>query len=90
MSWQSANNSQRAKLLITVKGPPKYMFGFEVPKDYKHSLVLDNRYGNTRWFDATKVELNAINELNETNYSGMRLCVAPHKQNKFESPKFEN
>ena len=28
MNWQSTNNSQRGKLLIIVKGPPKYMFGW--------------------------------------------------------------
>ena len=50
--------------LRSYRHSPKYMFGFEVPKDYKQAQVLDQKNGNTRWSDATKTEMSAINEYN--------------------------
>ena len=32
---------------------PKYMFGFEIPRNNKHALELDENNGNTKWKDAT-------------------------------------
>ena len=39
-----------------------YQFGFLVPKDYKHALQLDEQNGNSKWYDATKLEMDQINE----------------------------
>ena len=39
-----------------------YQFGHLIPRDYKHALELDKRNGNIRWYDATKKELDQINE----------------------------
>ena len=39
-----------------------YQFGFEIPKDYKHALQLDEQNGNSKWYDATKLEMDQINE----------------------------
>ena len=41
---------------------PKYMFGFEVPRNYAHALELDKRNGNTRWQDCTNLELEQLHE----------------------------
>ena len=41
---------------------PKYMFGFEIPKDYRHALELDRRNGNTKWQDSTKLEMAQLKE----------------------------
>ena len=41
---------------------PKYMFGFEVPRNYNHALELDKKNGNTRWQDCTKVEMEQLYE----------------------------
>ena len=41
---------------------PKYMFGFEIPKDYKHALELDRRNGNTKWQDSTELEMAQLKE----------------------------
>ena len=30
--------------------------------DFKHALELDKRNGNSRWYNATKMEFNQINE----------------------------
>ena len=39
-----------------------YQFGFLIPKDYKQALQLDEQNGNSKWYDATKLEMNQINE----------------------------
>ena len=39
-----------------------YQFGFLVPKDYKQALQLDEQNGNSKWYDATKIEMDQINE----------------------------
>ena len=39
-----------------------YKFGFLIPKDYKHALQLDEQNGNSKWYDATKLEMDQINE----------------------------
>ena len=39
-----------------------YQFGFLIPRDYKHALKLDKIDGSSRWYDATKMELDQINE----------------------------
>ena len=36
------------------------MFGFEIPKNYAHAMVLDKRNGNTRWKDCTQLELDQL------------------------------
>ena len=40
----------------------KYMFGFQVPRDYKEALALDAKFGQTRWRDCTKVEMDQLDE----------------------------
>ena len=39
-----------------------YQFGFFIPKDYKQALQLDEQNGNSKWYDATKLEMDQINE----------------------------
>ena len=39
-----------------------YQFGFLIPKDYKQALQLDEQNGNSMWYDATKLEVDQINE----------------------------
>jgi hypothetical protein len=36
---------------------PKYKYGFEIPRDYKHVIELDEKHGTTRWVDATSLEM---------------------------------
>ena len=45
-----------------VRRSATYQFGYLVPRDYKHALELDKINGNSRWYDATKMELDQINE----------------------------
>ena len=39
-----------------------YQFGFLIPKDYKQALQLDEQNGNSKWQDATKLEMDQVNE----------------------------
>ena len=39
-----------------------YQFGYLIPRDDKHALELDKLNGNSRWYDATKKELDQINK----------------------------
>ena len=39
-----------------------YQFGFLIPKDYKQALQLDEQHCNSKWYDATKLEMDQINE----------------------------
>ena len=34
-----------------------YQFGFLIPKDYRQALQLDEQNGNSKWYDATKLEM---------------------------------
>ena len=45
-----------------VRRSATYQFGYLIPRDYKHALELDKINGNSRWYDATKKELDQINE----------------------------
>ena len=39
-----------------------HQFGYLIPRDYKHALELDKINGNSRCYDATKKELDQIND----------------------------
>ena len=39
-----------------------HQFGFLIPKDYKHALQLDEQNGNSKWYDATKLEMDQIKQ----------------------------
>ena len=45
-----------------VRRSATYQFGYLIPRDYKHALELDKLNGNIKWYDATKKELDQINE----------------------------
>ena len=41
-----------------VRRSATYQFGYLIPRDYIHALELGKLNGNSRWYDATKKELN--------------------------------
>ena len=43
---------------------PRYKFGFEIPRDYEHALLLDKKNGNTRWKYSTELEMHQHDEYN--------------------------
>ena len=38
----------------------KYMFGYLIPRNYTEALVLDKANINSKWYDATKAEMESI------------------------------
>ena len=42
-----------------------YQCGYLIPRDYKHAMELDKLNGNSRWYDATKMGMDQINEYQE-------------------------
>ncbi len=41
---------------------PRYQYGYEVPRDYKHALRIDERNGNRNWAEAVELEFAQIDE----------------------------
>ena len=41
---------------------PRYKYGFEVPRNYAHAICLDEQAGNTKWQDATRLEMSQLDE----------------------------
>ena len=48
--------------LQSYKTAPKYLCGYEVPKNYEHAMALDHRNGNKKWQEAIDLERNQIND----------------------------
>ena len=61
------------------KTPPKYQYGFEVPRDYADTVMLDKKNdGNTRWQDAVKLKLKQLKEYNVfTNHGIFHITKVP-------------
>ena len=45
-----------------VKKSATNIFGYLISRDYKHALELDKLNGDSRWYDAIKMEMDQINE----------------------------
>jgi hypothetical protein len=43
---------------------PKFKYGYEIPQNYNHAMELDKHNGNTKWTDATKLELELMDSYN--------------------------
>jgi hypothetical protein len=60
--------------LRSYRTAPKYQYGFEVPKDYyQHAIRLDEKAGNTKWQDSTKLEMAQLDNydtLKDYGHSG--------------------
>ena len=50
--------------LRSYRTAPKYMFGYEIPRDYEHAKQLDARNGNRNWQKCTKLEMDQLRECN--------------------------
>ena len=56
--------------LRSYRTSPKYKYGFEVPRDYKHSVKLDNKFGTTKWRDSIKLEMDQLHDYSTFNDMG--------------------
>ena len=50
--------------LKSYRSTPKYMYGYEIPRNYQDALRLDRLNGNTKWQDATKIEMEQLMDYN--------------------------
>jgi hypothetical protein len=56
---------------------PKYKYGFEVPRDFRHALRLDALHGNTKWQDAVSTELGQIDDYDTFKDIGHKSTAKP-------------
>ena len=40
----------------------KYMFGYQIPRNWEEALYLDKKNGNSKWFDARKLEFDQLHD----------------------------
>ena len=57
--------------LRSFNSTPKYMFGYEIPRNYKHAMEIDKRNGNTKWKEAIELEMLQLNEYNTFRSLGL-------------------
>ena len=43
-----------------VRHSQKYMFGYLIPRSYTEALEVDNTNNNSKWYDATRTEMESI------------------------------
>ena len=48
--------------LRSFRTAPKYKYGFQVPRTYDEAVIFDTRNGNTKWQDATSLEMKQLND----------------------------
>ena len=48
--------------LRSFRTSPKYMYGYRVPRTYEEAIEIDKQNANTKWTDATKLEIQQLNE----------------------------
>ena len=68
--WKRFRHLIKKKKLLTrakkqskirqVRHAKKYMFGFLIPRNYIEALEFDKANNNSKWYDATKAELDSI------------------------------
>lgn len=75
--FQAVNQAK----IRTFYNSPKFKYGFEIPRDYKHAIQLDNRNGNTNWQDAVALEMEQLDEYDTFKDYGLNAAPPPdHKR----------
>ena len=57
--------------LRSYRTAPKYQYGYQVPHDYAQAVKLDEKAGNTKWQDATKLEMGQLDEYDTFKNHGL-------------------
>ena len=69
-----------------VRRSDNYQFGYLVPRDYTHAMEIDKLNGNSKWYDATQLEMNQINDYQVfKDYGKAQLC--PKNRKAINGPK---
>ena len=50
--------------LKSFRNAPKYMYGYQVPRTYEEALEIDQKNNNTKWADATSLEMEQLFDYN--------------------------
>ena len=50
--------------LCSFSTAPKFKYGYEIPRSFSQAMKLDTHNGNTKWADATKLELELMDSYN--------------------------
>ena len=46
--------------LKSYRTAPKFKYGYEVPRNFNHAMELDQCHGNTKWTEATALEMSVM------------------------------
>ena len=49
-------------MLRSYRAAPKFKYGVEIPRDYDHAMQLDRQLNQTKWADATALEMSQIDD----------------------------
>jgi hypothetical protein len=62
--WTLGQTGPRVHLLLprSFRAAPRHKCGFETPRDHKHAERIDGKNTNTKWLDATKLEMAQLHE----------------------------
>ncbi|MEL7196229.1 MAG: reverse transcriptase domain-containing protein [Bacteroidota bacterium] len=77
MRKQTFDRQVNQAKLRSYRRTPKYMFGYQVPHDYKEAINLDKLNGNKRWEEATASEMSVMNEYDVFKDHGHRNRTKP-------------
>ena len=53
----------------------RYMYGYEVPRNYEDAVRIDQENGNTRWTDATSLEMKQLQDYQTFRSLGYKAPV---------------
>src|SRR5687767_13570290 len=56
---------------------PKFKYGFEIPRDYKHGTQFDHMNGNSNWQDAVALEMEQLDEYDTFIDYGLNAASPP-------------
>ena len=59
---QMLREINQSKLHQVLRRSVKFKFGYQVPRTFEEAVALDSSNGNTKWQDATMLELEQIDE----------------------------
>ena len=61
--------------LSSFRHSTKYMFGYEIPKNYFHALLLDKKNVNTKWIDSIQLEIVQLHEYSTFKDQGLGATI---------------
>ncbi len=59
---------------------PKYKNGFQIPRNYEEAIKLDEKFGNSRWKEATATERLQLDEYDVFDDLGHKYMNSKHSR----------